>query len=122
MHDDELERRLLKLEAQIAELAKTRPTQLIQIETLHMTKPVVEALHFNLGRLDIQDLSGSLNLGNNFGAMPSSGKLLDDEQPNGEHSEEETTDTPQPASSDDEHREPGHWKRTGPGISYVWKE
>lgn len=40
----------------------------IQIENVHIHQPVLEKLEFRLDALDIEQLSGSLNLGNNFGA------------------------------------------------------
>ncbi|WAH35270.1 hypothetical protein [Alicyclobacillus dauci] len=39
----------------------------ITIETLHVDKASLEQLSFKLDHLDIDELSGSLNLGNNFG-------------------------------------------------------
>jgi hypothetical protein len=40
----------------------------ITIQTLHVDKASLEQLSFKLDHLDIDELSGSLNLGNNFGA------------------------------------------------------
>ncbi|MNT65242.1 hypothetical protein D3C72_2032100 [compost metagenome] len=42
----------------------------IHIDNLHVHQPVLENLTFRLDQLDIKELSGSLNLGNNFGAKP----------------------------------------------------
>ncbi|WAH37230.1 hypothetical protein [Alicyclobacillus dauci] len=39
----------------------------IHIDTLHVHDPVLEKLEFRLQNLDIDELSGALNLGNNFG-------------------------------------------------------
>jgi hypothetical protein len=66
----QLEMRVQKLEEHLASLAAKRPE--IRIDTLHIHQPVLENLSFRLDQLDIKELSGSLNLGNNFGAKPSS--------------------------------------------------
>lgn len=39
----------------------------ISIQTVHIHQPVLKSLEFSLDALDIENLSGSLNLGNNFG-------------------------------------------------------
>ncbi|TXK82542.1 hypothetical protein [Paenibacillus sp. N3.4] len=62
----QLELRLLKLEEHLADLVAKRPD--IYIDSLHIHQPVLENLTFRLDQLDIKELSGSLNLGNNFGA------------------------------------------------------
>ncbi|MEW9699901.1 hypothetical protein [Paenibacillus sp. SI8] len=66
----QLELRLQELEEHIASLAAKRPE--IRIDTLHIHQPVLENLTFRLDQLEIKELSGSLNLGNNFGAKPNS--------------------------------------------------
>jgi hypothetical protein len=63
-----LEQRLRKLEEQLADLSAKHPR--IHIDNLHVHQPVLENLTFRLDQLDIKELSGSLNLGNNFGAKP----------------------------------------------------
>jgi hypothetical protein len=40
----------------------------ITIENVHIHQPVLEKMEYRLDALDIEHLSGSLNLGNNFGA------------------------------------------------------
>ncbi|MGG1514162.1 hypothetical protein ABE504_02035 [Paenibacillus oryzisoli] len=65
-YTDKLERRIQQLEKQLAALSE-RPAH-IHIETLHVHQPVLDSLTFRLDQLDIGELSGSLNLGNNFGA------------------------------------------------------
>lgn len=63
-----LEQRLRRLEEQLADLSAKHPR--IHIDNLHVHQPVLENLTFRLDQLDIKELSGSLNLGNNFGAKP----------------------------------------------------
>lgn len=46
----------------------TNTNYYITIEHLQMERPVLEQLAFQLDSLDIKELSGSLNLGNNFGS------------------------------------------------------
>lgn len=70
-----LEQRLRKLEEQLADLSAKHPR--IHIDNLHVHQPVLENLTFRLDHLDIKELSGSLNLGNNFGAKPN-GKAQDE--------------------------------------------
>lgn len=68
----QLEKRLKKLEEEISNLTAKHPQ--IHIDTLHVHQPVLENLTFRLDHLDIKELSGSLNLGNNFGAKPNEKK------------------------------------------------
>ncbi|KRE97133.1 hypothetical protein ASG89_30225 [Paenibacillus sp. Soil766] len=70
-----LEQRLRRLEEQLADLSAKHPR--IHIDNLHVHQPVLENLTFRLDQLDIKELSGSLNLGNNFGAKPN-GKTQDE--------------------------------------------
>ncbi len=65
--------------AQMAELTRTLrevsaklPEKSVQVtvESLHVDKATLESLVFRMDSLDIQELSGSLNLGNNFGQAP----------------------------------------------------
>lgn len=65
--------------AQMAELTRTLrevsaklPEKSIQVtvESLHVDKATLESLVFRMDSLDIHELSGSLNLGNNFGQTP----------------------------------------------------
>ncbi|WP_261302536.1 hypothetical protein [Paenibacillus andongensis] len=76
-HVQQLERRLRKLEEELADLTAKHPK--IHIDTLHIHQPVLENLTFRLDQLDIKELSGSLNLGNNFGAKPSEKSVPVDE-------------------------------------------
>ncbi|MCC3373112.1 hypothetical protein [Cohnella sp. REN36] len=59
------EARLRQMERTVADLANRQPQ--IVIEHLVIQQPVLEKLEFRLDGLDIEHLSGSLNLGNNFG-------------------------------------------------------
>jgi hypothetical protein len=68
----QLERRLRKLEEDLANLTAKHPQ--IHIDTLHINQPVLENLTFRLDHLDIKELSGSLNLGNNFATKPNDKK------------------------------------------------
>ncbi|NOU77207.1 hypothetical protein GC098_38595 [Paenibacillus sp. LMG 31458] len=76
-HVQQLERRLRKLEEELADLTAKHPK--IHIDTLHIHQPVLENLTFRLDQLDIKELSGSLNLGNNFGAKPNEKSVPVDE-------------------------------------------
>ena len=68
----ELDSQVKQLNNQFARIEKvleglagqSRP---IHIENVHIHQPVLEKLEYRLDKLDIDVLSGSLNLGNNFG-------------------------------------------------------
>jgi hypothetical protein len=62
---EEMESLLKRMEQQLSQPECPHPG--IQIETVHIHQPVLENLEFRLDALDIDQLSGSLNLGNNFG-------------------------------------------------------
>lgn len=64
----QLERRLKKLEEELSQLTSKHPQ--IHIDNVHIHQPVLDNLTFRLDALDIKELSGSLNLGNNFGTKP----------------------------------------------------
>ncbi|MDR6553829.1 hypothetical protein [Paenibacillus qinlingensis] len=116
-----LEQRLRKLEDQLADLSTKHPR--IHIDNLHVHQPVLENLTFRLDHLDIKELSGSLNLGNNFGAKPN-GKSHDDTvdkaiqrtQVTRESKSERSSDAVSHASSAQEGSGP---ERTSTGYRYT---
>ncbi|GAA3405899.1 hypothetical protein ACFFNY_26135 [Paenibacillus hodogayensis] len=61
-----LEQKIEQLERTLLLLAKETRKQNIVVRQLHINQPVVEQVTFRLDALDIEELSGSLNLGNNF--------------------------------------------------------
>jgi hypothetical protein len=61
----EWETRFSRLEQAIERINARFPQ--VTIENIHIHQPVLEKLEFRLDGLDIEHLSGSLNLGNNFG-------------------------------------------------------
>lgn len=65
--DKTLHERLAGLERAIERLIEKPSGHNITIENLHVHNPSLEQLTFRLDRLDIDELSGALNLGNNFG-------------------------------------------------------
>jgi hypothetical protein len=64
----ELDARFRRLEETLVHLKEKLPH--IIIENVVIQQPVLEKLEFRLDGLDIEHLSGSLNLGNNFGTKP----------------------------------------------------
>jgi hypothetical protein len=54
-----------QIEEKLELLASQQPQ--ITIENIHIHQPVLEKVEYRLDKLDIDTLSGSLNLGNNFG-------------------------------------------------------
>lgn len=115
-----LEQRLRKLEEQLADLSAKHPR--IHIDNLHVHQPVLENLTFRLDQLDIKELSGSLNLGNNFGAKPN-GKAQDEavdkafqrSQVSKESRQERSSDSPNSSPVQDG---PGP-ERTSTGYRYT---
>lgn len=86
----ELDAGYRRLEESLGRLSAKFPQ--VTIEHVHIHQPVLEKLEFRMDGLDIENLSGSLNLGNNFGAKfnpaPASGtagkQRTDDSKPNSE--------------------------------------
>lgn len=68
---ERVHRRLDELEVQLERLAARKEPQHITVERLDIHQPRLDNLTFRLDALDINELSGVLNLGNNF-AGPSS--------------------------------------------------
>lgn len=58
--------RYRRLEQALDRLQSQSPQ--VTIEHVHIHQPVLEKLEFRMDGLEIEQLSGSLNLGNNFGA------------------------------------------------------
>lgn len=62
----ELNQRITQLEKKLGDLS--RPViEHVNIERVYLQNPVLEHLEFGLESIDIKELSGALNLGNNFG-------------------------------------------------------
>ncbi|MCF8564345.1 hypothetical protein LLE49_06250 [Alicyclobacillus tolerans] len=64
---DEIQRELNALRQQLENPDAKSPRLHVNIEQLHVDHVTVPDLTYKLDSLDIQELSGSLNLGNNFG-------------------------------------------------------
>ncbi|WP_276354377.1 hypothetical protein [Cohnella caldifontis] len=75
----ELDERFRRLEESLNRLHARFPQ--VTIEHLQIHQPVLEKLEFRLDALDIEQLSGSLNLGNNFGAKLASSERKREEPP-----------------------------------------
>lgn len=67
----EIYKKLMSIEKEVEKL-KGRPEYHIHVENLDVQQ--LENLVFSLDTLDIKDLSGTLNIGNNFGIKESPGK------------------------------------------------
>jgi hypothetical protein len=89
-----LEEKIMELEKKIQQLSNEKPPQPpkresqdqrieyhFHIEHIDIHQPTMEELSFRLDELDIEELSGSLNIGNNFASPPSKRKTSrEDEQ------------------------------------------
>jgi hypothetical protein len=64
------------LEQGIQELAKKPSEYNIHIDHIDVHNPGLENLTFRMDSLDIEELSGALNLGNNFGVSPKDSKNI----------------------------------------------
>lgn len=62
-----IEKRTEKVEQIIEELAQRNPEYHFTIDHVTIHNPILEDLTFRLDKLDIKELGGALNLGNNFG-------------------------------------------------------
>jgi hypothetical protein len=76
-HDTNLEQKINQLELAIKRLeksldeAKDKPIH-ITVENMSVDRAVLESLTFKMDKLDIKELSGSLNIGNNIGGHKTS--------------------------------------------------
>ncbi len=61
-----LNQRITQLEQVVNQLSRPVIEQ-VTIERVYLQNPVLERLEFGLESIDIKELSGALNLGNNFG-------------------------------------------------------
>jgi len=100
----DLNLRFSKIEQSLEQLRNNTTT--ITIENVHIHQPVLEKMEYRLDSLDIEQLSGSLNLGNNFGAKidpasPSSASNLrpktDASVPSGDRLQKHAAPSPKPA-------------------------
>lgn len=118
----QLERRLKKLEEELSHLTSKHPQ--IHIDNVHIHQPVLDNLTFRLDALDIKELSGSLNLGNNFGTKPNEkngigGEALKQAQrskTDGSPSASGQKAGPEPQHKPAPEREPESGHRAGPGY------
>lgn len=63
---EKLAEQVSNIERLLAELQKSSATH-VTVEHLHMYNPKIEDLKFSLESLHVEELSGALNMGNNFG-------------------------------------------------------
>lgn len=68
----ELDARFARMEEALAQIKDKLPQ--VIIENVVIERPVLEKLEFRFDGLEIEHLSGSLNLGNNFGLKPNGPK------------------------------------------------
>lgn len=78
---EDLLARLEKMEAQLKEMPHAKTEYHIRIDQVHVHHPALDQLTFKLDSLDIDELSGSLNLGNNFGTGVPQPKKTDEKKP-----------------------------------------
>jgi hypothetical protein len=67
LQPEEIDERLKRIEDSIAKLIGIMSQCQITIQQVDIHNPKIDSLSFTLDSLDIDDLSGALNLGNNFG-------------------------------------------------------
>lgn len=124
---EQMGRRMEHLEHELRRLADKPAEYRITIEQLHVQQPVLESLLFRLDRIDVDELSGSLNLGNNFGVSPPSetgtkeatgkrdskaGKTVPHRQARPARGK------PNPGDGEHSSKEEGTWTRTDGGVRY----
>lgn len=91
---ERLNQRIEKLEQSIQQMSKPI-IEHVTIERVYVQNPVLERLEFGLDKLDIKELSGALNLGNNFGVAVEqlSGRKKGTEPKKGEHAPKAPNET-----------------------------
>ncbi|SFX44717.1 hypothetical protein SAMN04487866_10834 [Thermoactinomyces sp. DSM 45891] len=77
----QLATKLDQLESSVKELLNRSSEVHIHIHQLDIHQPVLEQLTFRLDQLDIDELSGSLNIGNNLGIQASKKSVSKHSQP-----------------------------------------
>jgi hypothetical protein len=63
----EIKSKVDHLETLLEQISQRNVVETINIEKLSIENPVVKSLTFRLDKLDVDEVSGALNLGNNFG-------------------------------------------------------
>lgn len=63
----EIQRKLENIEKALEQMRNGTTEYHIKVDHFHVDRPILENLIFRMDQLDIDELSGSLNLGNNFG-------------------------------------------------------
>lgn len=76
----EVRQRLKRVEEMVAELKQEAAGCTLNIENLNIEQLTIEKLIFHLAKLDIKELSGALNIGNNFGVNIREKKQLADQK------------------------------------------
>ncbi|WP_058303362.1 hypothetical protein [Gorillibacterium timonense] len=117
--------RIARLERDLARLVRLsgRP---ITVQQLHVDELHVDTLHldqpsYRLDSLTVRELSGSLNLGNNFASLRSLGRREAEKETPGDGVQAERKEEAAPNSADGS-TEPAHapkLRRTGSGIRYT---
>ncbi|MFD1459811.1 hypothetical protein [Scopulibacillus daqui] len=80
----ELDKKLEKVEDLLTKLGKKAFTYEVTVENLHVHDPKLDNLTFSFDALDVKEVSGALNLGNNFGVkVDQTGKKKKDLPPGG---------------------------------------
>lgn len=110
----ELLNRLQSVESELKRLSDKRPDVRIHVEKLDVQQAVLESLTFRLDKLEIEELSGALNLGNNFGTAPEQ-SLLPEKRPQTSTKSSTAAEASPYAAT----RQQGEsWERTATGYSY----
>lgn len=63
----ELNKQIKQMEKQLEQLSEKGLEHQITIETLNVKDPVLENLTFKFDKIELDEVSGALNMGNNFG-------------------------------------------------------
>lgn len=106
-----IQQKIIRLEESFQNIKKTSITVQIDVKDLHLTELNLDELAFHLDKLNIHDLSGVLNLGNNF-----SSKM---------HNKKKTNSTPARNTGGREGNERTKGKIeiiiNGKSLPYTWK-
>lgn len=115
----ELLDRLATVESELRRLSDKKPDVRIHVEKLEVQRAVLESLTFRLDKLEIDELSGALNLGNNFAAPPEQYAAKDKAINTFERADSRADSAPAAAKGGSRS---GNWERTPTGYSCKFGE
>ncbi|WP_085523041.1 hypothetical protein [Tuberibacillus sp. Marseille-P3662] len=116
----EINERMQHIENSLQTLSKQGLNYYVTIEHLDVKDPVLEHLDFNFDSLDVKEVSGALNVGNNFGVNVHSKKQGEQKKQQQTSSVSQNNQDQQQTSSSSNRN--GEWHRNNKGLSYTFSQ